>query len=128
MSMTSNNSSSPYMTVAQAAFELDVARKTVYGWIKSGLLRAGKLPTCNEIRLRRNDWDAFVASMFGENIGGANDDGNADTAPISNAGPVVEQPQARRTQPRDGNGRRDFFTIGNDIGATTSGAAPSPIR
>ena len=91
-------------------------------------LRAGKLPSGTEIRIRRNDWDAFVASMFGEDIGGANDDANADTAPISNAEAVVEQPQARRNQSRDGNGRRDFFAIGTDIGHATSGTARSPVR
>jgi excisionase family DNA binding protein len=52
------------MTVAQVATLLHVRKKTVYGWIKAGRLRAARLPGGTDLRLRRSDVDAFVADLF----------------------------------------------------------------
>lgn len=54
----------PLMTVAQVATLLSVRKKTVYGWIRSGRLRAARLPGGTDLRLRRSDVDAFVAELF----------------------------------------------------------------
>ncbi len=54
----------PLMTVAHVAALLNVRKKTVYAWIKSGRLRAARLPGGTDLRLRRTDVDAFVADLF----------------------------------------------------------------
>jgi len=64
----------PFMTVAEAAAEMQWPRKTVYQWIRKGLFPAGKLPGGLEIRIRRTDWDSFVASIFKDGIEANNDD------------------------------------------------------
>jgi excisionase family DNA binding protein len=52
------------MTVAQVATLLSVRKKTVYGWIKAGRLRAARLPGGTDLRLRRSDVEAFVSELF----------------------------------------------------------------
>ncbi len=54
----------PLMTVAQVATLLHVRKKTVYGWIRSGRLRAARLPGGTDLRLRRSDVEAFVSELF----------------------------------------------------------------
>lgn len=54
----------PYMTVREAADQILVQRKTVYEWIKAGLLPCGTLPGGTEYRLRRTDWQGFIDGLF----------------------------------------------------------------
>jgi excisionase family DNA binding protein len=97
---TSSLTSPPYLTPAQAAQELQVARKTVYDWIKRGWVRAGKLPGGTELRIRRSDWTEFVETLFAEDEPG---DGAVDTAPS----PPPPVPAAKRR-----TGPIDFFALG----------------
>lgn len=98
---------SPLMTASQAASEAQVARKTIYEWIRKGLLPAAKLPGGTEIRIRRTDWTAFVEGMFGADDAppaAVNDD---DEAPLAEE----DHPQPRRRLMRQ-SGSRDFFSLG----------------
>ncbi|CUW40845.1 protein of unknown function [Magnetospirillum sp. XM-1] len=58
------SAASTYMTVRQAADEIQVQRKTVYEWIKAGLVRAGILPGGTEYRIHRRDWLIFLDGLF----------------------------------------------------------------
>jgi excisionase family DNA binding protein len=47
-----------YMTPAQVAELLQVTRRTVYGWIKGGKLKA--YSAGGTVRIRRDDIEAFI--------------------------------------------------------------------
>ena len=83
--------SPPLMTVAQVATLLHVRKKTVYGWIKAGRLRAARLPGGTDLRLRRSDVDTFVAELF----------------EASGPSPIVTKPPAVTA-----GGAPDFFALG----------------
>lgn len=61
-----------YLTVAQAAAELVVAPDKVYAWIRKGLIRHFREPGAKDgsrgrknIRIRRDDWQAFLDANTG---------------------------------------------------------------
>lgn len=63
MSLTSPLSATPanpFLTIQQAALELQVAERTVRRWIKSGDLVAHRLGSL--VRIDRSDLDAFLHS------------------------------------------------------------------
>lgn len=49
----------PFLTVEQAAVQMNVAEDTVKDWIKSGRLRASKLSGTKTIRISVDDIMAF---------------------------------------------------------------------
>ena len=93
----------PFLTVAQAAAEIQVARKTVYLWVKRGWLMAAILPGGTEYRIRRSDWSAFIETLYGT---------DQQPAPA----PTPSPPPAPTPK-----GPRDFFALG-------AGLAESPRR
>ena len=103
-----------FLTVRQAAEEIQVQPKTIYAWIKNQCLRAGKLPGGIEIRIRRADWEIFLNSMFTEDdqINASTDSfqqlpstGNENEAEGRNHPPSTSI-RAQRGQ------KRDFFELG----------------
>ena len=84
---SSANALPPYLTVRQAAAELQVRPQTLYAYIHSGLLRAGRLPSGSDIRIRRVDFDAFVDGLFDGAVP-ANDLEQAEPAPTPAPQPV----------------------------------------
>lgn len=106
---------SPFLTVRQAADEIQVQPKTIYAWIKAQGLPAGKLPGGFEIRIRRTDWDTFLNSMFNsDDLPNA----SADNVPPPPSGELEIQEEcdsrARSTPARraERGQKRDFFGLG----------------
>lgn len=98
---------SPYITIAQAAREIDVHRKTIYEWIKRGTLVARILPG-GEYRLERNVWADFLRSLPTSQPRAANDDQGAEN--VAPAAPRLDESPVKR-RPKSG---RNFFAIGAD--------------
>ena len=90
--------SPPYLTVAQAAKEIQVARKTVYEWIKQGWVTVGTLPGGTEYRIRRSDWSTFLETLFGK-----------ERQPAPKPPPLSSSPPTPALAPK---GPRDFFALG----------------
>jgi excisionase family DNA binding protein len=111
------SASPPYMTVREAADQILVERKTVYQWIKAGLLPCGTLPGGTEYRLRRTDWEDFVDGLF---TGGnrASPPPQQSTTPTPSSGSRDASPTAACP------GRKpDFFAIGVGSRRTGTGQA-----
>ncbi|WP_156612706.1 helix-turn-helix domain-containing protein [Paramagnetospirillum marisnigri] len=92
-----------YMTVRQAADELQVQRKTVYEWIKSGLVRAGILPGGTEYRIHRGDWANFLDSLFTQGVR------PSARLPLKPPCATIEEGHGSSPRPQI---KPDFFTLG----------------
>ncbi len=92
--------SPPFLTVAQAADELQVARKTIYAWIRRGWVVAATLPGGTEYRIRRSDWDSFCDTLYSTDR-------------------PTELPEAPSPPPAPfPKGSRDFFALGAGLADT----------
>jgi excisionase family DNA binding protein len=58
MATTAPTHDREWLKVKRVAHDLDYSTKTVYGWIRSGQLRATRVGT--ELRIHVNDLDAFI--------------------------------------------------------------------
>lgn len=103
-------SSSPYLTVAQAAREIGVHRKTIYEWIKRGSLVARVLPG-GEYRLERSVWEEFLAFLPTSRPRAANDEPQVVTHAETPAIPPAACIEKTRARPR-AKGTRNFFELG----------------
>lgn len=92
-----------FLTVSQAAAEIQVARKTVYSWIRRGCVKAAILPGGTEYRIRRIDWKAFLDTLYG-----------------TDRQPEPPEPPSPPPAPLP-KGPRDFFALG-------AGLTESPRR
>ncbi|RAU20890.1 hypothetical protein CU669_15760 [Paramagnetospirillum kuznetsovii] len=99
------SAASTYMTVRQAADELQVQRKTVYEWIKSGLVRAGILPGGTEYRIHRNDWLIFLDRLFTQGVR------PSVRQPSNPPCAIIEEGRGSSPRPQL---KPDFFTLGAD--------------
>ncbi|CUW40871.1 conserved protein of unknown function (containing excise: DNA binding domain, excisionase family domain,1-43) [Magnetospirillum sp. XM-1] len=93
------------MTVRDAAEEIQVQRKTVYEWIKSGVVRAGILPGGTEYRIHRGDWANFLDSLFTQGVR------PSVRPPLKPPCPTIEEDHGSSPRPRL---KPDFFTLGVD--------------
>lgn len=85
----------PFMTVAQAASQIQVKKPTVYGWVRAGALKAAKLPGGKDYRIRRTDFLEFVDTLFG--------DKKSEPDP---------EPAVKRTPSR---ANKDFYSLGRPV-------------
>jgi len=98
--------------------DIPVTTKIISLWIKKGLLPAGRLPACSDLRILRQDWESFVTTMFVP----ANDDLPEEV----NAAAVMSNSSryaSRREEKPTPRAVRDFFDLGKASAARSESFA-----